>query len=166
MTIKCSACSSKAIFVTECSMDISDNCIYIIKFKCVDCFSLHNIQTTKDNYLLAMDILRQGGKQTTTTAQKVYISGPMSDYEEFNRPAFNRASARITANGNIPLNPAILPDGLTQPEYMDICMAMLRCADKVLMLPDWEKSAGARVERALADKLGLTVSFIKKVTFP
>ena len=46
---------------------------------------------------------------------------------------------------------------------MDICMAMLRCADEMLMLSDWEKSAGARAEFAMGDKLGLPASFIREV---
>lgn len=60
-------------------------------------------------------------------------------------------------DGHIVLNPANLPDGLTQAQYMDICCAMLRCANGVLLLDGWEQSSGARAERALAEKLGLSV---------
>ena len=40
---------------------------------------------------------------------------------------------------------------------MDICCAMIRCADAVFMLRGWEKSAGAVAEYALAKKIGLEI---------
>lgn len=88
---------------------------------------------------------------------KVYISGPMTGIADFNRPAFNEEADRITTSGNIALNPASLPDGLEQSEYMLICMSMLQIADAILLLPDWEKSLGAVAEVALANKLGLEI---------
>lgn len=43
----------------------------------------------------------------------VYVAGPMSGYEQFNRPAFHSAAKRLTDKGYVVLNPATLPDGLT-----------------------------------------------------
>lgn len=88
---------------------------------------------------------------------KIYIAGPMSGLPGFNRPAFHRAAAHIVRRGNVALNPAILPDGLEQAEYMDICFAMLRCADGIFMLDGWQQSAGAKAEYALAEKLGIDI---------
>ena len=88
---------------------------------------------------------------------KVYIAGPMSGLPNFNRAAFNHAHFHLWSKGHIVLNPARLPDGLTQAEYMDICLSMLRCADAVFMLRGWEKSAGAVAEYALAKKIGLEI---------
>lgn len=90
---------------------------------------------------------------------KIYIAGPMSGLVEFNRPAFMFTAAKLTGRGHTALNPAILPDGLSQAEYMDICLAMLRCADAIFMLRGWEKSAGARAENALAEKLEMEIIF-------
>ncbi|MBF4238225.1 DUF4406 domain-containing protein, partial [Vibrio anguillarum] len=53
---------------------------------------------------------------------------------------------RIGHLGYVVLNPAVLPDGLTQAEYMDICCAMVRAADCVVMLDGWEDSDGAVAE--------------------
>ncbi|GKV89312.1 DUF4406 domain-containing protein [Pectobacterium carotovorum] len=92
---------------------------------------------------------------------KIYISGPMTGIADFNRPAFNSVAEKITANGHAALNPAALPDGLEQSEYMLICMAMLQVADAILLLPEWEKSLGAQAEFALAQKLGLIVEVAK-----
>lgn len=90
---------------------------------------------------------------------KVYIAGPMSGYDQFNRPAFHAAERYLIQRSSVVLNPAKLPGGLSQAEYMDICLAMLRCADAVYMLIGWQESAGARAEYALAQKLALKVLF-------
>ncbi|EAA9298210.1 DUF4406 domain-containing protein, partial [Salmonella enterica subsp. enterica] len=42
---------------------------------------------------------------------KVYIAGPMSGLPNFNRDRFNEIAGLVVKSGNIPLNPAILPDG-------------------------------------------------------
>lgn len=90
---------------------------------------------------------------------KVYIAGPMTGYEQFNRPAFNAASEKLKSQGHVVLNPATLPDGLSEAQYMDICLAMLRCAEGIYMLNEWEYSVGARAENALAEKLKLEIMY-------
>ena len=64
---------------------------------------------------------------------------------------------RKESRRHVVLNPAILPGGLEQREYMDICCAMIRCADAVFMLRGWEGSEGAVAEHALAKKMGLKI---------
>jgi len=88
---------------------------------------------------------------------KVYIAGPMSGIDGFNRKAFFMAATAEYMAGNVVLNPAILPDGLSQAEYMSICLQMVLMADEILMLDGWELSDGATAERALAIKLGIGV---------
>ncbi|EEW0416974.1 TPA: DUF4406 domain-containing protein [Escherichia coli] len=90
---------------------------------------------------------------------RVYIAGPMTGYKNFNREAFHNAEEELKREGHTVLNPAVLPDGLTQPQYMDICMAMIRSVDVIYMLKDWQRSAGAKAELALAEKLGHVVIF-------
>ncbi len=48
---------------------------------------------------------------------RVYIAGPMTGYENFNREAFHKAEEELKREGHTVLNPAVLPDGLTQPHY-------------------------------------------------
>lgn len=90
---------------------------------------------------------------------KIYIAGPMTGYDDFNRPMFNAVAQQVTNSGHVALNPATLPGGLSQREYMDICMAMLRCADAIHMLHGWASSEGAVAEHAMAKKLGIKTSY-------
>ncbi len=85
----------------------------------------------------------------------IYIAGPMTGHDDYNRAAFNREASRLSQRGHTVLNPAILPDGLSDAHYMDICLSMLRSAEGVLLLPGWKASAGATAEYHYAYKLGL-----------
>lgn len=91
--------------------------------------------------------------------RKIYIAGPMSGLPNFNRDAFNAAAYGVLMDGNIPLNPAYFPDGLTQCEYMQLCCPMVMMADELLMLSGWEKSALAKVEHELALKCGNVINY-------
>ena len=88
---------------------------------------------------------------------KIYIAGPMTGLPHFNRPAFNQAALNLSFDKHVPLNPAILPDGLTEADYMAVGITMLQRADAIFLLTGWQFSAGARAEHALALKLGLEV---------
>ncbi len=89
--------------------------------------------------------------------KKIYIAGPMTGYENFNRDSFNVEADFMKKAGRTPLNPAILPDGLTQGQYMDICFAMIRAADAIYLLKGYEESKGAMAELAYAEKLELEI---------
>lgn len=89
----------------------------------------------------------------------IYIAGPMTGYKDHNRTAFSMAAMKLKSAGYTALNPAILPDGLSQQQYMSICISMLMCADAIYLLDGWEESAGARAEYAMARKLNMPVSF-------
>ncbi|MBU9830504.1 DUF4406 domain-containing protein [Rahnella sp. FC061912-K] len=88
---------------------------------------------------------------------KVYIAGPMTGLPQLNRPAFIQAAMKMSFEKHVPLNPAILPDGLTEADYMAVGLTMLQRADAIYLLTGWQFSAGARAEHALALKLGLEV---------
>lgn len=87
----------------------------------------------------------------------IYIAGPMTGIKEFNRPLFNKVAIELTEQGHSALNPATLPDGLTQGQYMQICLPMVAVADELVMLPGWEQSEGAYIEFLTAKKAGKTI---------
>lgn len=89
-----------------------------------------------------------------------YIAGPISGNVEINKQAFFSAAAQVAAAGKIVLHSAGLPFGLTEPQYMDICYAMIRACSEIVMLPGWRRSAGATAEYYYAKKIGLKIVFV------
>ena len=77
---------------------------------------------------------------------KVYIAGKITgdcDYRE----KFERVEELLRREGHVVLNPATLPEGMSAADYMRICFAMIDVADRVVLLPDWSESPGARLEK-------------------
>ena len=75
---------------------------------------------------------------------KIYIAGKITGDRKY-RTKFREAAKALEALGHVVLNPATLPDGLDQADYMRICLAMLEAADLAVFLPDYRESAGAMI---------------------
>ena len=91
----------------------------------------------------------------------IYISGPITGIPEGNRPAFAAMAARLRADGHTVINPHELFREVFRPltweDYMrDDLTALLTCTHLVL-LPGWESSRGARLEKYVAEHLGMSV---------
>lgn len=87
----------------------------------------------------------------------VYISGPMEGLPQKNVLAFFDAEDTLEGIGYRVLSPARLPQGMKRSAYMPICLQMVEQADIVAMLPGWENSKGARLEKAYAEYQGKRV---------
>ena len=75
----------------------------------------------------------------------VYIAGPITGVEKY-WEAFEAAEEELRGKGYITLLPSRLPEGMTNAQYMRICLAMIDVADWVYFLPGSMKSRGARLE--------------------
>ena len=91
----------------------------------------------------------------------IYLAGPISgdpNYQE----KFARVEAQISDKYAV-INPAKLPQGMSNKDYMRICLPALLTADVALFLPGWEKSPGARIEHFLAEYVRLQIVHVPKV---
>ena len=95
---------------------------------------------------------------------RVYIAGPMRGIAEHNYPAFHAAAASLRAKGHEVISPAeINADwaNYDQAGLYRICLKrdiheLVEC-DAIYMLPGWHDSRGARVERHIAQTMGLLI---------
>lgn len=90
---------------------------------------------------------------------KLYIAGPMTGLPDLNFPTFHAATEALRAAGHTVANPAeINPDHSTP---WAVCMqrdiAELVTCEGIVMLPGWEKSDGATIERLFARRMGLHI---------
>lgn len=84
---------------------------------------------------------------------KIYLAGKITGDKRY-KAKFREAAKNLEAQGHVVLNPATLPDGLTDADYMRICMAMLEAADLAVFLPDYQESKGAMVEWGWCQRTG------------
>lgn len=98
---------------------------------------------------------------------KIYIAGPMTSLPEYNYPAFLEAEHRIKLlYRHEVLNPATIEwdDGgvqgsLPYRDYIAGGIRLLLEADAIALLPNWGASKGARLEREIAEAMGMAVFY-------
>jgi nucleoside 2-deoxyribosyltransferase len=75
----------------------------------------------------------------------VYIAGPITGVPNY-ETEFAKAEAWLRTHDFTPLNPARLPQGMTNEQYTRIDFAMIDAADAVYFMPEWFTSPGATLE--------------------
>ena len=110
--------------------------------------------------------------------KSIFLSGPMTGIELYNAPAFVEAHARLKLMGcGEVFNPAIewLWDDSGSEDrlyYMRRCVEALGRGplafnsphwDMLVSLPGWKDSAGAVLERAIAESLGIECHDLEEV---
>lgn len=92
-------------------------------------------------------------------ANRVYVAGPMTGIADFNYPAFNAVADQLRALGYEVENPADhgIVEGAQWADYMAYDLTRLGLCGVIALLPDWEKSQGAKLEVLIAERLGMTV---------
>ena len=105
---------------------------------------------------------------------RVYLSGPISDMPQGNRPAFDRAADSLRASGYTVVTPfeifteppPVCPDATQKRAYwrraMRACIKALPEYDAIALLPGWECSEGAKAEKWIADLLGMRPIFLQQ----
>lgn len=76
---------------------------------------------------------------------KIYISGKITGDPNY-KEKFSSIKKDLEAEGYIVLNPAVLPQGLSNEDYMRICFAMIDTADAVAFIEGFVDSPGAMLE--------------------
>lgn len=86
----------------------------------------------------------------------IYLSGPMTGIAEFNAPAFAHYAEKFRARGWKVLSPPELDAGDTGRPYSyyikrDVRVLLDNGVEALYMLPGWQQSRGANLEKLLAE---------------
>lgn len=91
----------------------------------------------------------------------IYVSGPMTGIEDYNRPMFNKVSAELEALGHQVINPAVpdleIPDDAPHHMWMRRALGLLLNAEAIFLMPGWHRSRGACMELSVAQICGMEV---------
>ena len=96
---------------------------------------------------------------------KVYIAGPVSMIQDYNRPAFEKAKTELLALGyEVECPSDIIPQtgpNLTWLECMRACIKRLVDCERIYLLNGWSTSRGAKIEWDIAKALGIDPLYLE-----
>lgn len=93
------------------------------------------------------------------SVNRIYVSGPMTGLPRYNFAAFADATRRLIGAGFDVCNPGEkgVIDGWEWVDYLRYDLRELLDCDAVALLPGWERSRGASLEKYVAEQLGYPV---------
>lgn len=95
----------------------------------------------------------------------IYVSGPMTGYDDFNYPAFFKAEHRLRESGYNVINPAVFggahQTGLDYHGLLRRDIRLLLECTGIALLPGWEDSLGASTERQVAKACGIHIGTLE-----
>ena len=100
-----------------------------------------------------------------TISKKIYISGPITGKEDYNRVEFNKATEYLQSKGHkvvTPFDVTCPREEYTWEDYMKLDIGEMLTCDAVYLLNGWEESKGAKIEKRLAEEVGLAVYYQDK----
>jgi len=90
---------------------------------------------------------------------KAYIAGKITGNDNF-EVEFMNAQIELKSRGLAVLNPALMPKGFEQSEYLHVCTAMIDVCDAVYFLPSWIDSKGSHYEMGYAKGKGKVIEYL------
>ena len=91
--------------------------------------------------------------------KRIYVSGPMTGYKNFNYDAFFAAEERLKARGYKVCNPARNQVCATWHDYLRLDIKQMMDCQAIYLLRGWEASHGSRVEFWLAESLEFEIMY-------
>lgn len=92
--------------------------------------------------------------------KRIYISGYMPKGQFYNE-CFSQAQEKLEKQGFSVINSGLLgyvvPQDITEDEYMKVCFLLIDMCDSIYMLDGWEKSCGANREYGYALAKDMTI---------
>lgn len=97
--------------------------------------------------------------------KKIYLAGAITGVKDYKKN-FGSAQRLFESADTFVINPARMPEGETPGWYMSRLLPQLLDSDFVVLLPRWEASKGACIERALALYAGIPVVYLEDPAKP
>jgi hypothetical protein len=101
---------------------------------------------------------------------KVYLSGPMTGYPEYNYPAFAAASKwlrevaqfEVESPHENPSPETPLPEDDMWEYYMKLCKKQVERCEAIVLMAGWPESRGARQELTWSVERGMNVIYLDR----